>query len=121
MNWIGLLIVFGVFIILLVLKRASLISAAAAQDMLRKGAVIVDVRSPDEFSGRHLPNAINIPLDQISSALPRRFPDRTKAILLHCQSGTRSGIARSQLRKLGYAKAFNLGSYSRAAKITSAA
>lgn len=117
MNWIGWLILGVVIVVLLVLRKAGQISASEAREMLQSGAAVVDVRTTDEFSNGHLPKAINIPLDEIETALPRRFPNRDTAILLHCQSGMRSGVARNKLRALGYAKVFNLGSYARAAQI----
>jgi rhodanese-related sulfurtransferase len=43
--------------------------------------------------------------------------DKNQVLLLHCQSGMRSGVASKRLKRLGYAKAFNLGSYSRAARL----
>lgn len=116
-NWIGLLVFLAAMTVMLLLRRAGKISAQQARDLLDKGALVVDVRTKGEFAGAHLPKAINIPLDEIQTALPGRFPDRGKAILLHCQSGMRSGVARRQLRALGYTNAFNLGSYARAKQI----
>jgi rhodanese-related sulfurtransferase len=43
--------------------------------------------------------------------------DKNRALLLHCQSGMRSGVARKKLKALGYPNAFNLGSYRRAEEI----
>jgi rhodanese-related sulfurtransferase len=43
--------------------------------------------------------------------------DKNQALLLHCQSGVRSGVARKKLIALGYPNAFNLGSYGRAMQI----
>lgn len=117
MNWHSLLIFFAVLIVLMLLRRVGLISARAAREHLKQGAVVVDVRSQGEFASGHLPKAINIPVDEIENALPRRFANRGQVLLLHCQSGMRSGMAKRKLRALGYADAFNLGSYSRAADI----
>jgi len=44
-------------------------------------------------------------------------PDKNQVLLLHCLSGTRSGIAKRQLKSMGYQNVFNLGSYGRAGKI----
>jgi phage shock protein E len=87
---------------------------------LKDGALVIDVRSSAEFSSGHLPNAINLPLEEIETALPRRVKDKNKVLLLHCQSGMRSGVAKSRLTGLGYANTFNLGSYARAARIVTA-
>jgi phage shock protein E len=77
------------------------------------------VRTPEEFSSGHLPNAINLPLYTIEADLPRRVKDKNRVLLLHCQSGMRSSVAKKKLQGLGYANAFNLGSYGRAAQIVS--
>jgi len=99
----------------------SQISAGAAADHLKHGALLIDVRSAGEFSGGHLRSAINIPLDQIETLVPRRVKDKSQVLLLHCQSGARSGAAKKKLVALGYTQAYNLGSYNRAARIVGAA
>jgi rhodanese-related sulfurtransferase len=83
--------------------------------------LVIDVRSAGEYSSGHLPRAINLPLDDIEVSLPRRVRDKNQALLLHCQSGMRSGVAKKKLKALGYANAFNLGSYGRAAQIVDGA
>jgi phage shock protein E len=106
-----------VVLIFAILKRVGQISAASAQARLKGGAIVIDVRSPGEFASGHLPSAINLPLPEIETALPRRVKDKNQVLLLHCQSGMRSGIARKKLKHIGYLNSFNLGSYGRAAKL----
>lgn len=103
---------------MLILKKAGQISATQALAHLKNGAMLIDVRSPGEFRSGHLPAAINLPLDEIETALPRRINDKNKVLLLHCLSGTRSGIAQRKLKSLGYTNVFNLGSFARARKIS---
>ena len=117
MNWTFILIAFAVLVLLFFLRRTGQISVNDAKARLRSGALVVDVRTPAEFNSGHLPSAINLPLDEIEDALPRRVQDKNKVLLLHCQSGMRSGVAKKKLVALGYANAFNLGSYGRAAQI----
>jgi phage shock protein E len=117
MNWTTVLILAAASAALLVLKRSGLISAKAALARLKKGALIIDVRSATEFISGHLPYAINLPLDEIETAVQRRVKDKNQVLLIHCQSGMRSGTAKKRLKALGYPNAFNLGSYSRAAQI----
>ena len=117
MNWTIALIIAAVVVVSFILKRVDQISPEDALAYLRNGALVIDVRSPGEFSSAHLANAINLPLGEIETALPHRIKDKKQVILLHCHSGMRSGMAKKKLRILGYANAFNLGSYSRAAKI----
>ena len=96
------------------IKRLSWISSGRARSCLKQGALVVDVRSPAEFRARHLSGALNLPLDKLLELAPRQLPDRQRVILLHCLSGTRSGIARRELKSLGYKSVFNLGSFGRA-------
>jgi len=117
MNWTTVFILVGIVVIFYWLKRRSQVSDKDAKTYLQNGALVVDVRTPAEFNSGHLPGAINVPMDQIERQLPRRIKDKNQALLLHCQSGMRSGIAMKQLKRLGYVKTFNLGSYSRAARI----
>ena len=119
-NWIPTLVVVGVVIGFLLLKRLGQVPATAARDHLKNGALVIDVRSPGEFNSGHLPNAVNLPLDEIETALPKRVKDKNQILLLHCASGMRSGVAKQKLKGMGYANAFNLGSYGRASKIVSA-
>ncbi|TNF61909.1 MAG: rhodanese-like domain-containing protein [Burkholderiales bacterium] len=74
-----------------------------------QGAVVVDVRSPEEFAGGHAPGAVNIPLNELGSRL-QEIPN-TAPVVLCCASGTRSGMARMMLRKKGYGQVFNIGKW----------
>jgi phage shock protein E len=104
-------------IVFFLVKRGGQISAQQAAELLAKGALIIDVRSPQEFASGSLPKAQNLPLDQIKDRIPSVAPDKNQPILLHCLSGTRSGMAKSRLQGLGYTNVHNLGSYSRASSI----
>lgn len=117
MNWTTTLIIAAVVAVVFMLKTAGQISAKDALAHLKNGALVIDVRSPSEFNSGHLSAALNLPLDEIETALPRRVPDKNQVLLLHCQSGMRSGMAKKKLNGLGYANAFNLGSYGRAESI----
>jgi phage shock protein E len=117
MTWTSLFIVIAVAALLVMLKRRGQISARAAAEYLRKGAMVIDVRSAGEFTAGHLPRAVNIPLSEIETVTARKVKGRDQVLLLHCQSGMRSAQARRKLRALGYTKAWNMGSYARAATI----
>ena len=55
----------------------------------------------------------------LGDGVPQRVKDKNQVLLLHCLSGGRSGLAKRQLKKMGYTHVFNLGSYSRASQIVS--
>lgn len=119
MNWTIAIVIGVVFVALFVLKRMSLVSAEVARKHLAEGALVIDVRSPEEFRSGHVANAVNIPLGELSESLPRRVKDKSQMLLLHCLSGGRSRIAKRQLKGMGYTNVFNLGSYGRAKQIVS--
>lgn len=75
----------------------------------QNGAVIIDVRTPGEFSGGHIKDAINIPVDRISSKI-NDIKKKGKPIITCCASGMRSGAATSALKKAGI-EAYNGGSW----------
>lgn len=83
-----------------------------AREMLAAGALLVDVRGPDEFAREHLYSAKNLPLDGIedhAAELRDGCP-----VLLYCASGTRSQIAKQKLAAQGLDNVYDLGSMSRA-------
>ncbi|MHB1673614.1 MAG: rhodanese-like domain-containing protein [Acidobacteriaceae bacterium] len=117
MHWTTACIILAVVAVIYLLKRSGQISHKDARAHLENGALVIDVRTSGEFNSGHLPKAINLPLDEIEAKLPRRVKDKSQALLLHCQSGMRSGMAKKKLKSLGYVNAFNLGSYGRAARV----
>jgi len=69
----------------------------------------IDVRSPEEFSQKHVPDAINIPHDRIGSEISALSLEKDQAIYLYCLSGRRSGIAMETLTAMGYTGVVNIG------------
>ena len=78
--------------------------------LLNEGAILIDVRSKGEFASGHNPQSINIPLDELNKE--SKNLDKTKAILLCCASGTRSGMAVGILKKNGFINVINAGPWS---------
>jgi phage shock protein E len=120
LNWTTILVILAVIALAYALKRVRQISSADALEFLKNGAMVIDVRSAAEFKSGHLPQALNLPLDELEALLLRSVKDKNQVLLLHCQSGMRSGVAKTRLKGLGYANVFNLGSYARAAHIVMA-
>lgn len=81
----------------------------ASKRLIKSGALLIDVRSPDEFAEEHLPNAINIPYTQIKSSIAKAAPNRGRSIVVYCSSGRRSEIARQDLVEIGYSQVTNGG------------
>lgn len=96
----------------LVFKRLGQVSRDEAHRLVKEGARLVDVRSPAEFSSGHLPGAINVPLGDLGGAT-KKLGAKDQPIVLYCASGTRSAMARSTLKGLGFTRVFNLGGMGR--------
>ncbi|MEA1982836.1 MAG: rhodanese-like domain-containing protein, partial [Campylobacterota bacterium] len=95
----NLLLLFATLILLIGCSRVSDEDLRKAHTAYENGALIVDVRTVEEFKSRHIQNAINIPvqkLDKLYSSLPK-----DREIIVYCRSGSRSSMAAGYLRKKG--------------------
>ncbi|NKF51131.1 rhodanese-like domain-containing protein [Shewanella sp. WXL01] len=82
-----------------------------AWDKIANGAMVIDVRTAEEFAAGHLDNAINIPFEFIVSRLAKLGVAKDTDIVLYCRSGRRSGIAHNELIKAGFTNSHNGGGY----------
>ena len=71
--------------------------------------VIVDVRRQDEYDSGHIPGAILIPNESISTTQPEELPDLDQIILIYCRSGNRSKQAAQKLADMGYRNVYEFG------------
>ena len=81
------------------------------EDLKKKqdeGAIIIDVRSSQEFNEWHIEGAINIPEYEINCNIDEILDDKEKEIVLYCASGIRSKKAYQKLVKLDYKKVYSL-------------
>ncbi|WP_372796192.1 rhodanese-like domain-containing protein [Pontiella sp.] len=78
--------------------------------LVKDGALIVDTRTPGEFSNGHVQGAINIPYDIITGEIARHQPDPARPIIVYCRSGNRSSQAKRSLMAAGYTNVVNAGS-----------
>ncbi len=76
------------------------ISIADFKNAISSDTVILDVRTPEEFSYGHFPNAINIPVDTLSSRYTEIAKDRS--VLTQCKTGVRAEMAYTILKEKGY-------------------
>jgi phage shock protein E len=70
------------------------------KEFIANGAVIVDVRSPEEFRMGNIKGSINIPLQNVVQKTPQLV--KGKKVIAVCQSGARSSMATSLLKNIGY-------------------
>lgn len=115
----GLPIVFSITELRLILyntaknreEKSLFISCEDTKDLINnKNAQFIDVRTPGEFMSSQLPNAVNIPLQELESKAESSI-DRTRPIIVFCRSGSRSEMAKQMLMALGYTEVYNMGSY----------
>ena len=71
--------------------------------------IILDVRTPEEFADKHIPDAINIPNETIGTEDIPELPDKDQLILVYCRSGNRSKQASEKLVRLGYTNIVEFG------------
>ncbi len=69
----------------------------------------IDVRTAEEFSQKHVPDALNIPYDQIGAKIAEVGLAKDAVIHLYCGSGRRAGLAKETLESLGYTRVVNSG------------
>lgn len=79
-------------------------------ELIKNGAIILDVRSKSEYTGGHIMGSINISVDQLSSNL-HKLKDKTKPVITCCASGMRSATAKSILESNGFTEVHNGGGW----------
>jgi phage shock protein E len=77
-------------------------------EMIKSGAKVIDVRSPEEFEDEHFPEAINIPVNLIQ-VRAGELGDKNAPLVLYCASGSRSAYAARILSMAGFKKVVNAG------------
>jgi len=88
-------------------------------EMVQAGALVIDVRTADEFSEGHIQCSINIPYDVIVREIRKHEPSKDRPVVVYCLSGARSSSAKKSLRKAGYTQVENGGSFRKMKKILS--
>lgn len=73
-----------------------------------RGAILIDVRSNQEYKEGHLQGAINIPEFEITNRIQKEIPKKNQLIVLYCQYGGRSQKTRMAMKKMGYTNVYNL-------------
>lgn len=91
--------------------RNADINAGIAEYETTDGAVLLDVRTAEEYRDGHIDGSVNLPLDKISS-VGNIVKDKNTPLYVHCLSGGRSGRAVSYLKQIGYTNVKNIGGIS---------
>lgn len=80
-------------------------------ELVKEGAIVLDVRSKGEFAGGHIKGAVNISVDTLRNNLSK-LKDKNQPIITCCASGMRSASAKNILQSNGYTQVFNGGGWS---------
>ena len=84
------------------------INQCVAQFRQADGAVLVDVRTPEEYRDGHVPGSINVPLQQIED-IELEVAEKNTPLYVYCCSSTRSRQATALLKEIGYEDVHNIG------------
>ena len=86
------------------------------QPSMPSNAVLIDVRSVEEFNAGAIAGALNIPHTEIGEKISSAVPGKETPLYLYCRSGRRVQIAMDILKKQGYSNLVNLGGFEDAKK-----
>lgn len=97
----------------LYMKLTSIrVSSSDARVLVENGALLVDVRSEGEYANGGIEGSINIPIQELASRMDE-LGDKNREIVVYCQSGGRSAMAKRLLESNGFDKVHDLGSIDR--------
>jgi len=82
-----------------------------AWQMINDGALLVDVRTPDEYNQGHLSGAKLIPVKEVEERIAEFGEDKSRPIVVYCKRGVRSGRAEQTLIEHGFTNVLNGGGY----------
>ena len=109
-SWILTALAAGLGLLLFVgAGKGDFISGAEAKALVEKGALLIDVRTPEEFAGGHVDGAVNIPVGDLGERLGELKGKEDTDIVVYCRSGARSATAKSLLESKGFKKVHNMG------------
>jgi rhodanese-related sulfurtransferase len=91
------------------LSKVREVGALAATQLInRQNAVLLDLRESKDYEGGHVPNAVHIPLSQLSGRAGELSKLTSRPLIAYCDRGNRSRSAGSALSKLGFAEVYTL-------------
>lgn len=89
--------------------RDMTVTLEQAEQLVKNGAILVDVREHGEYIKKHMKNAINVPYTDIHATAGDILKDKDVNIVLYCMTGKRSSQAKQSLDYLGYKNVYRLG------------
>jgi rhodanese-related sulfurtransferase len=111
MSNLPLIVAIALFGAWIVMTRMGKLAPSEAKRLVSAGALLVDVRSPSEFSSGHINGAKNIPVQDVERRARELAKD--KDVIVYCASGMRSASAARTLKRLGFGRVHDLGAMGR--------
>lgn len=87
--------------------RGNAEQAEAAWPLIEEGALVIDVRSEEEYQAGHLPGAVNVPYEETEALIELIGPDQDRNVVLYCGSGRRAEAAKQSLEEASYTGVYN--------------
>ncbi|MEP6923615.1 MAG: rhodanese-like domain-containing protein, partial [Pyrinomonadaceae bacterium] len=84
------------------------VSVEEAQNKVKQGATLIDVREDHEWNESHAAGATHIGRGVIERDVVHQFPDKQTELILYCGGGYRSALATDNLQKMGYTNIFSI-------------
>ncbi len=104
----GLAVVLGLALVVPQLQASQGVDVKAAKTLSEQGALLLDVREPDEYAAIHAVNAKLIPLGEVGARLKEIEAYKDKPVAVICRSGRRSAQAVSILKESGFTQVVNV-------------
>ena len=86
-------------------------AASSGLELIESGALLIDVRSEEEFKSGHLEGSVNIPHTDLDALKAAIGSEKDRSVVLYCRSGNRAGRVLDALAKLGYTEIYNATGY----------
>jgi rhodanese-related sulfurtransferase len=94
------------------IKKLLGVKSTDYAQLIKEGAIILDVRTPGEYAAGHIKGSLNIPVDKLSQNIGK-LKDKNKPVITCCASGMRSASAKSILQSSGFVNVYNGGAWHR--------
>ena len=104
MNW-GTVVAIAILMVLAWMRFGSTPDLTGVD---LSSAIILDVRSPSEFSSGHAEGAMNIPVSSLQKDSMETIAKKDQPILVYCRSGARASTAAQTLKGWGFTQVYNL-------------
>lgn len=93
-------------------RGASASELADAKAMVSRGALLLDVRTPEEFAAGHLEGAVNVPVQVLDTQWASLNVPADREVVVYCRSGARSARAKAMLEGKGVKRIVDIGGMS---------